>query len=605
MAFIDFMAAIETGNSKGWAAIAALPSPIAQHQWLNQVERISPHLYGKMPKAITEAFPNESETQKKYRHRVHESSTKGILEKAINELQRIVMGEQMTVQISEDLMQRLKEPYSMGYKFSFERWALDSAYIYRVKDPNALLAVIPTNVAMDAMQTNMPLGARFEFIASKDVLYYSSELVVTKHPMLSAKYQTEACRVFTKGYYLELMQGENSTAIPVVEYTHNIGQLLVQQLGGVIKSSDTVSKDKDKHGVNNWGNQNAYKKSVEYTYYESDFAYAVPTMNRLEVLESQLAVATNTNVFPTKVSMGLDCEACRGKGRIHKKDPQSGEPVYDTHEDGRKSPVLETCSSCKGKGTINLGVMDQISVPMTSEPIDMSKVLQYIAPDLGTIQELGKQIEYRKSELNNELNVFAPADNQSGVSKEMDRQTRETALKRIADGFTKVLDTALNLAIDIVFSPKFEPNRNAKAKDETYIKSPSSFSIQPASEIKKKFMDSLASGNQSLRKPEYLDYLRKEYGEDAKDYICQEIAIDYTFGGYLYTQNEVATYLALGIITLDDAKVYRAIGTLIDEVYRELKGDFVNREKVFNLLDAKVKDYLAKNKAQPPQLPSV
>ena len=583
--FVEYVLQYSKREAMDWAALAALPSPPQKAKWEEVVKAIEPHLDGKMPPSIHDAFPNETKEQKKYRERVFQSRTMGTLWAAMAEVQRITMGEKMQFQISEALYERLKESYSMGRYFSLERWAMDYVYKARVRDPNGLLATIPTNInPEDATQ---PLGAKFEVIASEDILHQTEALVLTSWPYGSILYNTQVYRLFTLTNYMVLARTKDGGIEVLVDYPHGNEKLGLEKLGG------TLMTYKVKKGM---------YQGLTYKYHDSDFAFAVPVMNDCEVANNQLKVVTANAAFPTRIVRGVTCDSCKGRGQIQRRHPETGELCW--LDEFQERPDMHECQKCNGRGTLPIGALDQIVVPDNIDPLGGSGpepnlqtgFLQYVSPDTSSIVEIRTQKTLLAGELDEVLNITKPSKfTESGIAKEKDREGRQTMLKSIADGVAELIQNSLYNAIDYVFPVPELQAQNQEARDNTYIKAPQSFNIKTLAELENEYFTNLEQKPLTMRKEQYLELVRKRFGDDAKELIIESTAIDYTFGNYLRTKEELEMLLAQGALPNGVKDVYLAsiVGTLCEQAYRLLKGDFVDYDRVRATLDQLAQPLLA------------
>lgn len=558
--FLAYLASLGAPNPRIWAAIGHLPKPAQKERWKKVVHDMQPHLDGTMPDSIKEAFPNEDKRYLKYRERIFRSVTKGPIWSAISEVQRIVMGDKMRFEVFPELYDRLHQPYSMGPKFDVEKWTVDELYKARVRDPNALLAVVPTNVSEDASQ---PLGAALIIIGSKDIVSKSQMLVVADDVEASKQLKTQVMHVFTLNSYMRIMRSKsqvNGQGIELLSYyQHNNGSLGLEMLGG------TLMTFSDKDGVSR-------------KYYESDFQNAVPAMEDVEVVNNQLKVVTLNSAFPTRIIRGMDCDACKGKGKTQRVS-ETGELLWIDEHEGIKD--MEECKSCAGRGTLPMGALDQIVVP---EPPSMgidgpaninlqTGYLQYVSPSTETIKEIREQKVFLAGTVDEVLNITKPSKfAESGIAKEKDREGRQTALKKIADGMAELIQNTLHNVANYVFPEMLMEAQNAKAKQETRIVAPQNFDIKTISELREEYETNLEQKPMGMRVQQYLSLVRKTAGEGSKELAVEKAAIEYTNGNYLRTPAELEGLVSLGALPNGNADVYIAsiIISIIEEVYQQI-----------------------------------
>lgn len=579
MTFDELLSYLSGYQKQGSEGFSSLPEPVGREHWEKVKDAIKPHFYGKMPDAISDAFYNETKEQLAYRKKVYKNRTKEKLWSAMDDVKRLTMGEKMQIQIDERLSDAILEPQNLGSEFSVERYFFDTVYPIRVLDPNAVLAVCPKDYGIEFQ--NQPVAVALKIYRSKDIIFETEDVTIVK-----TEYGKKIYAVFTKTSYMICQEQDDKTMTVLSEYQHG------NESKGVYKLQGRLVSDTE--------------NGRAFTYYDSDFGHAVSAMDDSEILSNQLKVVTANAAFPTRIIKGLECDSCKGKGKIQRRDPETGEFCYLDAEG--YEPDMITCKSCAGRGTLPLGALDQIVVPDNAgfgteqkEVNLQSAYLAYVNPDISSIVEVRTQKTLAAGEVDEVLNITKPSKfAESGVAKEKDREGKYTFLKNISSTFSKLIENTLHTIADYIF---VSPAVNGEIKENTYVTQPISFDIRTAGEVEAEFFSNLEQKPISFRKEQYLDVLRKRYGDDSKAIIIEQTAIEYTKGLKLRTITELQQLNALGIISREQFYTCIVIDTIVDQVYSSMQGTFTDKEAVNREIDRLVSQELAT--LLPPPAPPV
>jgi hypothetical protein len=346
---------------------------------------------------------------------------------------------------------------------------------------------------------------------------------------------------------------------------------------------------------------------IAYSYYDSDFSHAVSAMDDSEILSNQLKVITANAAFPTRIIKGLECDTCKGKGKIQKRD-EFGQLCW--LDDSMHVPEMQTCKSCHGRGTLAIGALDQIVVPdnqafgaeQNSENLATS-YLAYVNPDISSIVEVRQQKTLAAGEVDEVLNITKPSKfAESGIAKEKDREGKYTFLKNISNTFSRLIQNVLHVSVDYLFTAESDAVKQ-QIKQNTYVIEPISFDIRSASEVEAEYFSNIDQKPLTFRKEQYLDVLRKRFGDDAQAVLVADTAIEYTKGLMLRTIAELQTLYSLSIISREQFYIATIIDSIVDSVYRQLANTYVNRDEVMRAIDKAVSSELANLAPAPPPSP--
>lgn len=578
--------------SGGW-----LPPMVDREYWAKVYNDIYPHFYGFMPKAIRDAFPNEAKKQLKYRLRIHKSMTKAELWQAIFDVKRVMMGDKFTIETG-DLLGEWLSSRKFGtskMRMSFEGYLWDMVYPHRVLDPNAVLAVIPTPTS-----ENERVKIELRIFPSDCIEYYDDDKVVIYDKKISSS-TAQKWWVFTRDMVMIRVKrssknvNEQSTDEIQVIYEHFNGFTGVCPLGGV----HMVIQD--------------YRTQREVCYYESDFSYAVPLMEKVEIKDNQKESSTLNCVFPLRVTQGLDCQACDGEGKIRRS--QANGQIYDPHDyqysnfnddmdDALDSEIFDTCKKCHGKGTIPLGALDGVvATPVDNDPMsgdgkdiaDIGKrFVAYVSPETSSIVELREQGNQDYTRMVEALGLTKPSKMaESGISKEKDREAKYTKLQNIADGMRHLIECTLKTVIHYLFVNEGERQPEL---EQLAVIPPQDFQIKSVTEIQEEYFKDIDKKPMSIRYKQHKELLSKRFKENDVIHALDDLAIEYTDGLFLQTLEELQTLNNLGVINAMDIKKARIAFPIIKAMHKAGELDLMaDRSKLLEVIDAKIQPML-----QPP-----
>lgn len=525
-----------TGQETG--DLSALGYPVEFKYWQEVYKGIFPHYYGFMPSAIREAFPNESHEQLHYRLRIHRSMTKSELWKSIFDVKRILMGDKFTIQTGADLTEFLSvRKFGSDKKMlSFEDYMWNIIYPRRVLDPNAVLAVVPLPPENQSETVDVDLRVFSHF----DIKYFSNELVIVFDRELSGNTELTYW-VFTTTDVL-IYERKDSRWTVRTWYTHNNGKTGVEFLGGL----HMVISDYE---------------TMEYVcYFESDFSFAVPVMDKLERKDNQLESSTLNTVFPLRVTQGLECETCKGTGEVDKRDAITGKICYEDEYCPNPIPLRTKCDQCAGSGTIALGALDGIvATPPNNDAFASDegasgkigdKFIQYVSPDVSSIVELRTQEEGTMLQLSETLSITKPSKfAESGIAKEKDREGKFVKLKDISDSMSALIGSTLET---IVLYRNINDSQREMEMQELKVIAPEDFQIKSVAEIQEEYYKDLEKKPLSIRIKQHKELLGKRFKENDDIHFLDDLAIMYTGGLYLYPLEQLQTMFNMGVISDDD-----------------------------------------------------
>ena len=463
----------------------------AYDYWDEVYQDIRPHIEGEMPSAIREAFPNESEEELAYRIRTFQSPTKAPLTKAIADTNRVVMSPQFVMQYGENLSRWLTEnPHAfdgINTQLTLHEYLSTVVYPARVKDPNAWLVVLPSNVAKlvydertglwvsDAKDRLAPIGVKIMIYTYDAVVWADKDLIIFAEPQIPEF-------VGANGVLSSVLPVFYRVVTPNSSFLYNPAGT---DLGNKFSEFYMPEKPRNYMPCTRLGGKLATAKLREqYTfvpitisYYESDFSYAVAAMDDLCVVQSQLKTITNKTTYPTRIRRVIPCTAkhCQG-GRITSLDRETGLPIIDANG----LIVTHTCGTCNGLGHIKVGAQTEILIPQNSgipegqNAPTIDDYVKIVSPDTTAVKEIREQVNEQYENLRGLLTIVQQKMvGQSAESKEADEQDKYALLYQVSSGMARIADCILRSTCYYVVPPQQWQNEIS----QIHVITPRSFKI--------------------------------------------------------------------------------------------------------------------------------
>lgn len=301
------------------------------HRFCHEVrEHLSYHAeFGVFPEELlSDAAPNESPKEFKYRKDNYKQITKPYWDKALGTTYRIYNEQNYSIEWEDEV----KDFFTYNYPQTGNYLAFFKDVVHKMKfaDPNAVLAVKPYYIPTKEVETEN--GVELVVNQSEQIqpiaeLYSGDQVFIFKpdYCLLLTKEKSEIKvngRVKKDGLVFELFDRYSITKIyqtgdqkdwtfeAVEYYYHGWEQLPAWKLKGIVKYDPN-----------------------EVLYY-SYFSCALPCLDEAAVLNNTKFAATNRVAFPTRWYYEEDCSTCNSTGFVEN---------YETH-------ATEKCTSCGGSG---------------------------------------------------------------------------------------------------------------------------------------------------------------------------------------------------------------------------------------------------------------
>lgn len=379
------------------AQLHYLPLPKYKNQWKEVYQKMIIHTQGKLPtELIAQQFPNELSESRNFRLKNYRPITMGGINRAISRLHAFFHDSAYEAQLSDSLRNYLNSERFIsesGESLSF--WSFIDKYILRkmIEDPNGLLVWLP-NMKREYLP-NEPISVTPLIVPSSDIRYLDEGLIIitlSDTPLKSVYLALTHNAIYS--FKNDYLNHGDATEIRLV-YEHNLNKIPALTLGGEPAEG----------------------------YYQSYFYPYVPFAEEAICQFSQHQATMVACGFPIREEAGVSCSApgCR-----------NGEVLdYD-------SGAVNTCESCHGTGKLilrsPLGVYIRPEAnPTLGIPADNTPTVRFLAPDTHIIQEQKSSYKDYLREAEKAINVWFNEGNQSGYSKEIDRQEQAAMLTKIAD----------------------------------------------------------------------------------------------------------------------------------------------------------------------------
>lgn len=375
------------------------------------MNRIKVHADGEYPgDIIDERRPNESEENKKYRKKIYVEITKETVSRILTALCKIRKSPDWTTIYPKDQPKRLNEGETLQayLEKSFPIFKHIDNYVFDVLlkqyliDPNGVVAIMPL-YQIEGNELVQPFPFVFN---SNQVLEYRDKDFCLLQSTDKAEY-TEEGNTYRNGNVFYVINTDRiqqwrqidtkGTLSLNFEYVHNLGEMPVFKLGGVIKKAEDASY-----------------------LFESRIDAIVPRLTEAVREYSDLQIDVVMNIHSEKWEYENECSDCGGHGKVIKNE------------------TSVTCAKCKGTGSepespfkktvIKRQMVGEVPVP------NPPKGYIFKQPELIKIQDdrIEKHIYRALSAINMHFLEQTPA-NQSGYAKDVDRDEVTTFYNSIAE----------------------------------------------------------------------------------------------------------------------------------------------------------------------------
>lgn len=539
-------------------------------------EEMSWHVYGTKPERLLERVrPREDEAIKQYRLDSYEPITKSVCKKALSIAHKIFNSKLYSIRFDENEKSQLLKKYSLEEYPRFNsvvNYLANFSLKKNIADPNGVFLVQPNDYMIRESQRVEPIVTCY---GSNDIwdigrgeneyfLFFDEggdkEWYFTHVDKLSINKL-----LVTKG-----RQGEVLVEI-LATYNHAFGEIPVWYLGGEYSDKN-------------------------YGLYESFFSPAIPFWNEAINDHSDVTGAYRMHIWPQKWEVADECDYVEDN-----KYPCSGGWIYHA-ESGEK----HKCPSCKGAGrkTIKspyesyLVNRDKftgtdgtatVDVPFgyVAVPVDATKMLE---------DKANRNLEMGLNALAMDV-VNKIGENQSGVSKEIDRTELHDFLQKLADQFFDVHLTNIYYYFTKYMFGVTDPNNIESIQPE--ISKPTQFNVYSFTELTGQFAAAKDAGlSASYLSVKQAEIQGKEFQThpDLLTVLDMELVLDPLSGA---SRDDVALMLQNGTVTKETVIIHDNIKIFVRRALEETKNfENLTLTEKMDILEGYAAEVLEKTKVQ-------
>lgn len=519
---------------------------------VEMADKVRVHADGTFPDLLfKEKAPNESIKEFEYRKAIYKARTKAFWHKALGVVNRIWNRNNFQIDGFEDKPkfdndgQRASEYFNDDYPQynSIESYFESVVTDWKLKDPNAVLAVKPRMLPFMEDENGDLIDDQTELIDPVAIIYSSEQLIkytedVSAMILLREKSVVDVGTIKKKiGLIFEVYDEVNIWRLVqvgeqkdfrfefILYYEHNLGYLPVWKLRGKPLQRE------------------------EEALFQSYFFPAVPNLDASALNYSNLDISIYTSVFPHKWEM---VERCTAQGCVN------GLKTFDQKE-------IE-CEICAGSGfksiSSSLGTM-QVQMPTALN--DSSKDVPtppfgFVSPDPKILEFLMEMIETDIINAFTFMNIDISGDkvkaSDTALGKMIDREELFSFLLTMSNELFALLKLAVNAIGEMRYGEDFqEPN----------IKPPVTFAIRNEMELIEEMKLAKEAG---LPLPAFkkllMEYLAKRFNNDVNlEKMLNLVAFTDTL--MTSTEQEILMKLNSGSIAKWEAILHKDIYMFIEE----------------------------------------
>lgn len=539
-------------------------------------EEMSWHVYGTKPERLLErARPREDEAIRRYRLDSYEPITKSVCKKALSITHKIFNSKLYSIRFQENEKADLLKKYSLEEYPRFNsvvNYLANFSLKKNMADPNGVFLVQPNNYMIRESDRVEPIVTCY---GSKDIWYIGHDtdeyfLFLDECEDKEWHFTYVNTELIHKLKVTKGRQGEVVVEI-MATYNHNFGEIPVWYLGGEYSDKN-------------------------YGLYESFFSPAVPFWNEAINDHSDVTGAYRMHIWPQKWEVADECDYV-----AENKYPCQGGYIYYT-ETGEKT----ACPSCKGAGRKTIkspyesylvnrdkfkaadGTAN-IDVPFgyVAVPVDATKMLE---------DKANRNLEMGLNALAMDI-VNKIGENQSGVSKEIDRSELHDFLQKVADQFFDVhLKNIYYYFTKYMFGVS-DPNMLGDINPE--ISKPTQFNVYSFTELTGQFASAKEAGlSSSYLSVKQAEIQGKEFQTHPQllQVLDMELILDPLSGS---SRDDVALMLANGTVTKETVIIHDNIKIFVRRAIEENKNfaDMMLTEKMA-ILEGYAAEVVEKTKVQ-------
>lgn len=516
------------------------------------------HAEGVYPEEmIEERRPSENLAVKKYRRKIWQPITQPTWGKVETELNKIRRSSDWLIKFDNSKVparilpeESLFEYCENNYPFEFTsitNWAFSLLLPLYLKDPNAVVAVLPIDQPIKESEYIKPYAYTFDswqvidFVQRDYAVLKSTDKVIYQDEQ-GHKHFGEVYYIITTVSIYRYEETRGSKKLTLAwQYDHNLGELPVFRV-----------------------------KSLLFKNYDSTFVCKsrlnemLPRLNEALREYSDLQAEVVQHIFSEKwETVTDDCPACKGKGEI---------------KTAGLRPEMHKCTSCDGSGAKARGPYStlQIRVPMAGEKPVGTPPAGYIQKDVNIVKIQDERIDKHEfkalSAINMEYLAQAPL-NQSGTAKEVDKDALNNFVNAVAEDLIWMIDKVIYFTNELRYSFVI-PDRETRMAMLPYIAVPEKFDLLSSTYLEEQISKQKeGKGNPIIINAMEEEYVNKKFIADhsLREKILLTIRLDPLAG---VNEDDKITRLTQGGITKETYIISCNISEFIDRAVEEKGEDF-------------------------------
>lgn len=335
---------------------------------------------------ITKA-PNQTEAEWNYQCGLYESYTRSVWGRALNKT-KIIANKQNYSITGWDAEQQKYFYQDYPLYHSVESYFFDIVREEKINYPNKLLVIEPLDIPMKSGEDGLPVPDDSKMIEpvsriieEQNIMHYVENqftMIYTGKRKLKSGAEYPVFKIYDKDRIYECSvkaTDEKGKAIYSLDliYTHNWGYVPCRKLGG---KPSVVDGD---------------------VFNESYFSDAIPDLNGVIRLKSNLDMAYMANVFPVRIERESDCTHSEGNRSC------SGGTIWRPSADGITGEHVQ-CPSCKGTGRrshyspTSVYVVSDKSKGIPSDRLPLDEVVSFASPPSEALKLLKDHIDDQRED---------------------------------------------------------------------------------------------------------------------------------------------------------------------------------------------------------------
>ncbi len=549
-----------------------LPQSDKKKYWEDVFIGMATHTRKRVPtELLLKRRPNEDENIHKYRVANYRAITYGSMNKALDDLYRIVSGISYTLNVEQNVRDYLNTHVIGQYNSSIQNEIINPKLFIEkitlkrdIEDPNGFLVWFPAGEGLtDSSQKVLPtpkLVLSSQYIYSDDhVFIYECD---SKSPLRDedggVKLEGVIYYFITKSEIWKMYQTgtlKDPKWEQVMIYKHDLGAFPVIVLGGDMNTDG---------------------------YYESFFSPYLAFGDEAVHQFSDWQAIMTTSSFPIKEMFGTECKIRRVNK--HSNNPNEQEEGYVGGGNGEFELEI---TQPDPYGIIKRKVPLQ-NLNDDTLPVDIPSI-RYINPDISIAKYSGesweKLIEKAEQALNIDMSVGL---DQSGVAKQIDKESQYSMITKIGNNFfNNIYEVSLKIIDGYL-------NRKPYSKSSASINKPSTFWVKSENELVIE-IGQLKTSNAPLffLSEASLDLAKKRFnGNPVNQKIFKYISLYDAF--YTFTSSEKNQMISSGVLSKEDYVRSLRMFPILNQIAEELSHEkfmLLSYADINLKFEEKVKDF--------------